>query len=139
MPMVDLDLGDIRVRGNMLVERVVHKFYEEEHWMDLELRGSDLTKRSDGNPAGSGAKPTGTFTLVFGKGGANVAGEVPKPITQSIGKEITIPGSGSLRSSEGFFDGWKDEETGKVYFGGKTAIFSKDTTLTVQWMIVAGG
>jgi len=89
--MVDLDLGDIRVRGNMLVERVVHKFYEEEHWMDLELRGSDLTKRADGNPAGSGAKPTGTFTLVFGKGGANVEGEVPEHIVLSIQNDGRLP------------------------------------------------
>jgi len=43
MPVVDLHLGDIIVRNHMLAEHCTHKFYESEHWMDLTLRGADIT------------------------------------------------------------------------------------------------
>jgi len=42
MPVINLNLGDIYVRNNMLVERCIHMFKESEHWMDLELRGGDI-------------------------------------------------------------------------------------------------
>jgi len=42
MPVIDLNLGDIIVRNNMLVEKCCHKIYESEHWMDLTLRGGDI-------------------------------------------------------------------------------------------------
>lgn len=42
MPVIDLDLGDITVRNNMLVEKCTHILRESEHWMDLTLRGGDI-------------------------------------------------------------------------------------------------
>ena len=42
LPVIDMHLGDIIVRNHMLVEKCTHKFFESEHWMDLELRGADI-------------------------------------------------------------------------------------------------
>jgi hypothetical protein len=42
MVVVKLLLGDINVKNYMLVEKCVHTFNENEHWMDLTLRGGDF-------------------------------------------------------------------------------------------------
>ena len=39
---IQLDLGDVKVKNFMLVERCVHKFKESEHFMDLTLRGGEF-------------------------------------------------------------------------------------------------
>lgn len=39
---VNLDLGDIKVKNYMLVEKVKHTFKFQEHFMDLTLRGADI-------------------------------------------------------------------------------------------------
>lgn len=39
---VALDLGDIKVKNNMIVEKVQHTFDNDEHWMDVTLRGGDI-------------------------------------------------------------------------------------------------
>ena len=39
---VKLDLGDVKVSNYMLVESVKHTFNNEEHFMDLKLRGADI-------------------------------------------------------------------------------------------------
>lgn len=39
---VKLGLGDINVQNFMLVEKCVHTFNENEHWMDLTLRGGEF-------------------------------------------------------------------------------------------------
>ena len=39
---VKLDLGDIKLSNYMLVESVKHTFNNEEHFMDLKLRGADI-------------------------------------------------------------------------------------------------
>ncbi len=39
---VSLDLGDIKVNNMMLVEKSTHRFKENEHFMDLDLRGGDF-------------------------------------------------------------------------------------------------
>ena len=39
---VMLSLGDIEVKNYMLVEKVVHKFKDNEHMMDLVLTGGDF-------------------------------------------------------------------------------------------------
>lgn len=39
MIVVKLKLGDVKVQNFMLVEKVKHTFKENEHWMDLTLRG----------------------------------------------------------------------------------------------------
>ena len=42
MIIVKLNLGDMKLKNFMLVEKVTHTFQEEEHWMDLTLRGGDF-------------------------------------------------------------------------------------------------
>jgi len=42
MVVVNLDLGDIKVRNFMLVEECTHTFRNEEHWMNLTLRGGEF-------------------------------------------------------------------------------------------------
>lgn len=42
MVVVNLDLGDIKVRNFMLVESCKHVYKENEHWMDLTLRGGEF-------------------------------------------------------------------------------------------------
>lgn len=42
MVVVQLDLGDIKVKNLMLVEKCKHVFKESEHYMDLSLRGGDF-------------------------------------------------------------------------------------------------
>ena len=42
MPVIDLNLGDIIVRNHMMVERAVHTFGMDEHFMDLTLRGGEF-------------------------------------------------------------------------------------------------
>lgn len=39
---VNLDLGDVKVKNFMLVEKVKHTYKENEHWMDLTLRGGEF-------------------------------------------------------------------------------------------------
>lgn len=42
MVVVNLDLGDVKLKNFMLVEKAVHKYKEGEHWMDLTLRGGEF-------------------------------------------------------------------------------------------------
>ena len=42
MIVVNLELGDIKVKNFMLVEKVKHTYKENEHWMDLTLRGGEF-------------------------------------------------------------------------------------------------
>lgn len=42
MIVVNLDLGDMKVRNFMLVESCRHTYKENEHWMDLTLRGGEF-------------------------------------------------------------------------------------------------
>lgn len=42
MVVINLDLGDIKLKNWMLVEKCRHIYKEGEHWMDLTLRGGDF-------------------------------------------------------------------------------------------------
>lgn len=42
MVVVNLDLGDVKLKNFMLVEKVKHTYKEGEHWMDLTLRGGEF-------------------------------------------------------------------------------------------------
>ena len=42
MIVINLDLGDIKLRNFMLVESCRHTYRESEHWMDLTLRGGEF-------------------------------------------------------------------------------------------------
>lgn len=42
MVVINLDLGDMKLKNFMLVERVTHKFKLDEHFMDLTLRGGEF-------------------------------------------------------------------------------------------------
>lgn len=42
MVIVSIDLGDIKLKNWMLVEKCRHTYKEGEHWMDLTLRGGDF-------------------------------------------------------------------------------------------------
>lgn len=42
MIVVNLDLGEVKVKNFMLVEKVKHTYKENEHWMDLTLRGGEF-------------------------------------------------------------------------------------------------
>lgn len=42
MVVVNLDLGDVKVKNWMLVEKCKHTYKESEHWMDLTLRGGEF-------------------------------------------------------------------------------------------------
>lgn len=42
MVVINLNLGDMNVKNFMLVEKVKHTFKENEHWMDLTLRGGEF-------------------------------------------------------------------------------------------------
>lgn len=42
MVVINLDLGDIKLKNWMLVEKCKHTYKEGEHWMDLTLRGGDF-------------------------------------------------------------------------------------------------
>lgn len=39
---INLDLGDMKLKNFMLVEKVKHTYKESEHWMDLTLRGGEF-------------------------------------------------------------------------------------------------
>lgn len=43
MVVVNLDLGDVKLKNFMLVEKCTHKYKEGEHWMDLTLRGGEFS------------------------------------------------------------------------------------------------
>lgn len=42
MVVINLDLGDTKVKNFMLVEKCKHTYKENEHWMDLTLRGGEF-------------------------------------------------------------------------------------------------
>lgn len=42
MVVINLDLGDIKLKNFMLVEKVKHTYRESEHWMNLTLRGGEF-------------------------------------------------------------------------------------------------
>lgn len=42
MVIINLDLGDMKLKNWMLVEKCDHTYKEGEHWMDLTLRGGDF-------------------------------------------------------------------------------------------------
>lgn len=42
MIVVNLNLGDIKLKNFMLVEKCTHTYKENEHWMDLTLRGGEF-------------------------------------------------------------------------------------------------
>lgn len=42
MVVINLDLGDIKLKNWMLVEKCKHIYKENEHWMDLTLRGGEF-------------------------------------------------------------------------------------------------
>lgn len=42
MVVINLDLGDMKVKNFMLVEKCKHTYKESEHWMDLTLRGGEF-------------------------------------------------------------------------------------------------
>lgn len=42
MVVINLDLGDVRLKNFMLVEKCRHIYKEGEHWMDLTLRGGEF-------------------------------------------------------------------------------------------------
>ena len=42
MIVVNLNLGDMHLQNFMLVEKCSHTYYENEHWMDLTLRGGEF-------------------------------------------------------------------------------------------------
>ncbi len=42
MVVINLDLGDIKLKNFMLVEKCRHTYKENEHWMDLTLRGGEF-------------------------------------------------------------------------------------------------
>lgn len=42
MVLVNLDLGDVKLKNFMLVEKCKHTYKESEHWMDLTLRGGEF-------------------------------------------------------------------------------------------------
>lgn len=42
MVVINLDLGDIKLKNFMLVEKVTHTYKEGEHWMNLTLRGGEF-------------------------------------------------------------------------------------------------
>ena len=42
MVVVNLDLGDMELQNFMLVESCKHIYKEDEHWMDLTLRGGEF-------------------------------------------------------------------------------------------------
>lgn len=42
MVVVNLDLGDVKLKNWMLVEKCTHTYKENEHWMDLTLRGGEF-------------------------------------------------------------------------------------------------
>ena len=42
MIVVNLDLGDVKLKNFMLVEKCKHTYKENEHWMDLTLRGGEF-------------------------------------------------------------------------------------------------
>lgn len=42
MVVINLDLGDVKLKNWMLVEKCKHTFKENEHWMDLTLRGGEF-------------------------------------------------------------------------------------------------
>lgn len=42
MVVINLDLGDVKLKNFMLVEKCKHTYKENEHWMDLTLRGGDF-------------------------------------------------------------------------------------------------
>jgi hypothetical protein len=43
MPVISLNLGDVILRNYMIVEKAVHTFNTDGHWMSLELRGGEFT------------------------------------------------------------------------------------------------
>lgn len=42
MVVINLDLGDIKVKNFMLVEKCTHTYKQGEHWMDLTVRGGEF-------------------------------------------------------------------------------------------------
>lgn len=42
MVVINLDLGDVKMKNFMLVEKCKHTYEENEHWMDLTLRGGEF-------------------------------------------------------------------------------------------------
>ncbi len=42
MVVINLDLGDMKVKNFMVVEKVTHTYKEGEHWMNLTLRGGEF-------------------------------------------------------------------------------------------------
>lgn len=42
MVVINLDLGDVKLKNWMLVEKCTHTYKENEHWMDLTLRGGEF-------------------------------------------------------------------------------------------------
>jgi hypothetical protein len=93
-------------------------------------------RQSFGNSAGNEGNG-GMYTVTFNSGGAT--GTLPMPITQSVGQAVTLPGQGSLKNGEAFFNGWKSGEENNVHIEGDTPTFSDNVELTAQWIWLVGG
>lgn len=81
-----------------------------------------------------------TYTATFCPGEVlDLEGEPPKPVTQSIGQPIILPGPGELKAIGAFFDRWLLSGTNVTYLAGDSVTFEENVELTAQWLTLTGG
>jgi len=82
-------------------------------------------------------QPGPAITVTFNSGGAT--GTLPSAITVGQGQAITVPGPGSLRNGEAFFNGWRVNGFTTRVFPGDRPVFSFNVQLVAQWIRLEGG
>ena len=113
MVVINLDLGDIKLKNWMLVEKCKHTYKEGEHWMDLTLRGVNLL-------------PDANELVALLKKAALDAVEASKPVNVYFGEVLSA-------------SPLKINVEQKMILGEKQLILSRNVTdfttmVTVDWL-----
>ena len=78
----------------------------------------------------------GKFTLTYDKGGEDVTGNVPKPVTVNFGETVGLADKGTLKKPNHEFVGWKLDKDETLYQPGAQVKLEKARTATAQWKLV---
>lgn len=76
---------------------------------------------------------SGQVTLTYAKGGEDVTGDVPAPVTVNYGETVGLANKGTLEKPNHEFAGWKLDDDETIYQPGAQVKLEKARTATAQW------
>ena len=76
---------------------------------------------------------SGQVTLTYDKGGKDVEGNAPKPVTVNVGETVGLANKETLKKPNHEFAGWKLDDDDTIYQPGTQVKLEKARTATAQW------